>query len=371
MSIKKVDSYIISEIVKPFLGTSVLFIFIFFMFQTFRLADFLIVHKVPGGIVAQMSVDMILSFLPFVFPVAFLAAVLIGFGRLSGESELVAFKASGISLWRMAMPVLVLAIAVTALSEMLALEWGPMGERSLRETSYRVANTKITTSLKEKTFNSGFYDLLLYADEIDPVTGLMKRVFLYDEREDKFPLVVMAQEGLIRPVMSKDANPDVFGGQILLTLDTGKIYRINSMDDTTQIIGFNEYSLYLKVDPGTAGDVNMPSVLPAKTLFYEIKHPQTIGRYNDYSTELWKRVSTALAPLVFCFLGIGLGTVRTRAVQSRGVLLTLVTIVVYWEVLLFASFRCTFGIWNQFFGMELPNLVLLIPAIFFFWRASW
>ena len=87
----------------------IFFIFIFLMFQALRLAEFFILHGASGMQLGKMTALMIITFTPISLPVAFLISVLVGFGRLSSDSELVAMKANGFSLVRLAVPVAVLS----------------------------------------------------------------------------------------------------------------------------------------------------------------------------------------------------------------------------------------------------------------------
>lgn len=364
------DSYIGTEVLRPFLGTCVLFFFLFFMFQTFRLADFLIIHKVPAPMVAKISLYLLVSFSPMVLPVAFLAAVLVGFGRLSGESETVAFKSSGFSLLRMTAPVVALSVGVSLLSLMLAFEWAPSAERAMSESMMRVASSHVSTALKEKTFNVGFYDLLLYADEIVPDTGLMKRVFIYDERESAYPVVVVARTGQIRNLANRDKG--LLNNQVILTLSEGKIYKIDPLAQSSSTIGFRDYSLYLRVNEGEVGDPNRPRMWSTRMLLDRMNRvARNGGEYAEYATEFWKRMWSSLSAIVFAFLGVGLGVVRTRAVQSRGILLTLGAVFLYWQTLVWGSGQAQNGSYAPALALALPNMVLAVPAAISFWRSSW
>src|SRR4051794_35482679 len=100
----RIDRYLLAEVIGPFFGGIVFFVFLSLMFQALRLTEFFIVHGVPGGTLSKMALLMSLSFLPTALPIAFLIAVLVAFGRLSADSELVALKANGLSVHRMARP---------------------------------------------------------------------------------------------------------------------------------------------------------------------------------------------------------------------------------------------------------------------------
>ena len=93
--------------------------------------------------------------------------------------------------------------------------------------------------------------------------------------------------------------------------------------------------------------------------------------HREYVAELWRRFSVAFSPLIFVFLGIGYGTIRTRAVRSGAALVAFIVIVLYWAVQASATVLAADGALNPIFAMLLPNLLLLIFAIKGFFSAIW
>lgn len=366
---KLLDRYIIGEIIRPFLGACALFAFLLLMFQILRLSDFLIVHRAPLPIVLQLAGFLIISISSYIVPIAFLASTLVAFGRLSSDSELVAMKACGSSMHRITRPALGLAVGASLLTFLMTFELGPYGERTFNGILAKTGNTQVAAVLKEGMFNSGFFDLLLFAEKIDSKLGILSRVFVYDDREKNFPMVIVAKDGKIENLKSRSS----FGGQVLLRLFDGHTYQIDPHNLTSQVGGFDEYELYLKIDE--AGDVRHGE--PRVMTFGELRenmqrsNDKKSRRYLDLETEIWKRVSLSLVPILFCFLGVGLGVVRTRAVQSRGVILTLITVAIYWQTLVYASTKAVDGAWNPILGLQLPNLIIGIAALFFYRRVLW
>ena len=364
----KLDLYILTEVTGPFLGGVLFFTFIFLMFQFLRLAEFFIIHGVSAITLSKMTLLMMLQFLPAALPVAFLIAVLVSFGRLSSDSELIAMKASGVSVPRLSIPVICVALVVVFVSLGLNMEWVPWGERLLQRIVIKVGNTKVTSSIKEGTFTSGFFDMLIYADKVDRRTNRLQGVFIYDEREPKNPLTVVAHEGEI--VSVKTTN--TLGAAAMLKLYNGNIHRSDEIANTYQKIDFNEYRLYLKIDEGEDNSSVKPRMIPYNDLSDEMKKPETSsGRLRELKTEYWRRYAVAFTPLLFVFLGIGYGTARTRAVRAGAALVAFVILVMYWAVQAAATIAVEKGYMPPFLAMQLPNFVILIIAARSFRSATW
>lgn len=366
---KKLDWYILREVASPFAGGVLLFTFIFLMFQILRLAEFFIVHGVALGVLAKMTSLLALSFSPTALPVAFLVAVLVGFGRLSSDGELVAMKAGGMSLLRMSAPVLGLGLVVSAFSLALNLNWVPWGEREFKSTLIKVGNTKVVSSIKEGTFTSGFFDLLIYADKVDTRSNRMKGVFIFDEREPKNPLTIVAREGQIVALKPDSA----LGAASVLRLKDGNIHRNNADEDSYQKIDFEEYRLFLKIAPGADTSYLKPRMIPYKTLTKRIyESAQADPKKNrELRVELWRRFSTALSPVVFVFLGMGLGTIRTRSVRAGATLAAFVVILIFYGLQTLGTVASQKGLLPPWLAMQLPNLIGSAAAYLGFKSASW
>lgn len=363
----RIDRYILTEVVGPFLGGTIFFTFVFMMAQALRLADFFINRGVGGAMLGKLSALLALSFLPMVLPMAFLISVLVAYGRLSSDSELVAMKASGISLLRLALPPLFVAIALMGFSVMLNSEWVPWGARESKSTLIKVSNTKAVGSIKQGTF-TGFFDLLIFAEKVDMKNNRLEKVFIYDEREPKNPLTVVAQSGELLSVKTGTE----LGTAAMLKLYDGSIHHNDLEGNTYQKIDFGEYKLYLKVDEGSSELSMKPHMYTHEALLKWIARTKP-GEWDWYESrgEYWHRFATAISFVLFVFLGIGFGTVRTRAVRAGAALTALIVLIIYWGGQTAAGMAMQKGYIPPWLAMEAPNIVIAIMGFVSFRRASW
>src|SRR5690606_10602516 len=93
---------------------------------------------------------LILPFLSVTIPIAFLFAVLITFSRLSADGEYPAMLASGFSLKRAAMPVLLVAVVMYGVAASCALNLEPWGRRELVQFLYRKTQTELDNYVRYK-----------------------------------------------------------------------------------------------------------------------------------------------------------------------------------------------------------------------------
>src|ERR1700732_834635 len=99
------DKYIGREVASHALLGLAVFTFVFFVPQLVRLMDLVVRHS--GGVFTVLTIFLcsLTPVLAFTVPMAVLVGVLIGLGRLSADSEIVALHASGVSLRRLLVPI--------------------------------------------------------------------------------------------------------------------------------------------------------------------------------------------------------------------------------------------------------------------------
>jgi lipopolysaccharide export LptBFGC system permease protein LptF len=87
--------------------------------------------------------------------------------------------------------------------------------------------------------------------------------------------------------------------------------------------------------------------------------------------EFWRRVGVALTPFIFVFLGMGFGTVRTRAVRAGAALVAMVVLIAYWALQATMTIQMMQGKIPPLLAMMTPNLIMAIAGAVSFRRASW
>jgi LPS export ABC transporter permease LptG/LPS export ABC transporter permease LptF len=116
------DEYVLKEFLKTFTLVLVSFVMLMLIFTFFELLGDIIRNKTPLITVGEYLINLTPSMIYTIAPLSVLIAVLVTFGLLNRSSELTAMKATGISLYRLVVPVLVisflLAIALFSFDEL-------------------------------------------------------------------------------------------------------------------------------------------------------------------------------------------------------------------------------------------------------------
>ncbi len=355
----RLDLYLIAEVVFPFLGGILMISFLFIMFQVLRLAELFITHHAPLTVLLKMTGFMIMQVLPVGIPMAFLLGLMVACGRLSNDSEWVALKSCGLSVPRLTAPIFAISIVTVLLSLALNLELVPWAERGALATVNKLGNTTAVASIREGTFTTGFFGILIYAEHVDRRTGRLDKVFIFDEREAGHPMAVVAAKGRILPVK----NDSDLGQAIVLRLFDGSIHNHDSALRTYQKTDFGEYKLYLKVEEGKETFVTKHKMLTwHRLLGFRDETPPDSKVRREVQGEIWRRIAMSMSPLVFVFLGIGLGSFQSRNVRAGAGLVTIGVILVYWGMQTLATSLAVEGTLPPWLAMQLPNLALAALA---------
>src|SRR5271170_5525136 len=214
------DRYISREVVAPFALGVALLTFALVTGRLLKLTEMVVNRGVSLGDVASLIGYIMPAFLELTFPMAVLLGVLMGFGRMSGDRELTAARACGVSLYRLALPVLGVAAVVYVVSSWLAFTVRPWANSHLREQLFELTQTRSTAGLKEKIFNRNFPGLVVYVDEISPSDEGLKGVLISDARDPRQQSKIIARSGMI--------IPDAAAKSITLRLFNGSLFGVEA-----------------------------------------------------------------------------------------------------------------------------------------------
>lgn len=113
------DLYLLRRFLSYFVMLMAVFVFLFETFTFFELLDDISRHRVPFLVVVSYFRYLTPYLLYNLAPLGALIAVLVTLGTMSKNNEIVAIKASGISLYRLAVPLLLVGAALSATMIML------------------------------------------------------------------------------------------------------------------------------------------------------------------------------------------------------------------------------------------------------------
>jgi lipopolysaccharide export system permease protein len=361
-----IDRYILREISIPFgLGLAV-FTLILLIARILKLVEMVVNRGVPLLEVLKLFSYILPAFLEVTVPMALLLAVLVGFGRLSSDSEMVALKASGVSLYRLVRPVALFAAFIFVVALAVSLYARPWGNSLLRSALYEIAKTRASAGLKEKVFTDDFSGLVLYVDRIEPPGSTLHGILISDFRDPGQRNTVFAEVGILVP------NEPLH--VLSLRLLNGTIHAFSPKDRSYHRTDFSVYDITLDLNTALAHlrpRQRDASELTVSELRAAIAAKQEAGQpaFSEL-VELHRKFSIPFACLAFAAVAVPLGIRPSRAVRSRGFMLSLVLIFIYYLLLTFGESFGERGLLPAAVAMWLPNVLLSGVAVTLFVRAA-
>ncbi len=360
-AVRTINRYILREIFVPFgLGLAV-FTLILLIARILKLVEMVVNRGVPFLEVLKLFSYILPAFLEITVPMALLLAVLVGFGRLSSDSEITALKASGVSLSQLLRPVLFFALVVYCVALGLSLFARPWGNTLLRTALYEIAKTRASAGIKEKVFTDEFSGLVIYVDRIEPPGNTLRGVLISDSRDPAQRSTVFAQAGVL--VSNEPLH------LLTLRLLGGSIHSFNERDRSYHRTDFTTYDINLDLnaalanlrprerDPSEMTLGQLRTAIAAKDRAHEPAFSEAV--------ELQRKFSIPFACLAFAVLGVPLGIRPSRAVRSRGFLLSLAFIFLYYLLLTLGESLGERGVLPAAIAMWLPNILLTGLALGF------
>ena len=328
------DRYIMREMVPPTSLGLLVFTFILLIDQIPRLLAILVARSADVTTIFRVFLNLLPSILAVTLPMAFLLGVLLAFGRMASDSEIVALRAVGVSPLRLLAPVLALSLLTGLITFYINAVALPAANQAHRELVFSLLVSKARTVVKPRTFTDDLLPgkLMLYVSDIAADSGVWRNVFIHDNTDPREPKVMLAREGALVIDKEKHKVRLQLGEGTLHTfsIPNPKDYRQARFDSHGFDLPFDEFFPKL---PLSKGDREM--TLPELT--EQIGKKQASGRpakeWARFAVEWHKKFAIPSACIVFGVLGLGLSLGSKKEARSAAFALSIGVIFVYYIII--------------------------------------
>jgi LPS export ABC transporter permease LptF/LPS export ABC transporter permease LptG len=359
--VKILDRYVWKELVTPFCLGLLVFTFLLLIDRIFDLTDLIINKGVPVHMVLMLLVYISPAILVLTIPIGFLLAILVAFGRLSADMEVVALKACGVSPLRLLRPVVIFGLGVAGLTAYLMIDSVPKTNYAFKSLVFDIVRTQATVGLKERVFNDTFGSFVIYVDEIAPDQVALRNVFVSDERKPEEQRFITAREGRLLS--------DEVSRRVTLRLLDGSIHETSPKSlQKYREVRFRLYDITLVLENPLVTQGDAPKGDREMSLA-ELRHASRQskthrGNPNPYLVEIHKKFAIPAACLVFSVLGVPMG-IRAHRGGRWGAFVALLPIVLFYYVALTLGENLgDTGRVPPWLGMWAPNIVVGAVAVY-------
>ncbi|MEP6698907.1 MAG: LptF/LptG family permease [Verrucomicrobiota bacterium] len=365
---KLVDRYIGRQLLVTLTFAIAVLSFVLVVGNIFRkLLPLLVNHDVPIDYLVSFVAYILPFSLIFTIPWGLLTAVLLVFGRLSADNELIALRSNGFSIGRLCLPLAVIALVATAVSLWLNLQIAPAAQEQMRSTVFNLASRNPMALFGSDQIIEQFPGRKIYVGKKEG--NQLENILVFETNDDAMPMkVTHAKSGML--------EADLPNKRILMHLYNA---RYQQRDEA------NPFDLQRIRDGISAEEGTLPISLEElyeKEKRRQSRSMQSVAELIDQlktgdrkarsatRTEINRRFAFPVACLVFALFGVPLGITTHRRETSFGFGVSLVIGVFYFLFIILAGTLRANPKLHPELLVWVPNILVFALGLWLFRRLS-
>jgi LPS export ABC transporter permease LptG/LPS export ABC transporter permease LptF len=354
---RTIDRYVIREALVPFALALLVLTFILIIPFIIQQAETMVAKGVPWPTVARVMVTLVPQALGLTIPMALLVGLLVALGRLSGDREIVALLACGISPMRLLRPAGVVGVLAWGATTWVLIWAIPDANQTFREITTRLVADRAEGEVKPRQFFEDFPGFVVYVRDVPPEGG-WSGVVAADTRSPQHPVLYIARYG--RMLVDRGART------IQMVLTDGTRHSTSERDpDAYEVVAFAETivpldpeSVFPRQGPARGEREMSIAELTARAAEVEARGDSSHGQW----LEIHKKFSIPAACLVFALVGVALGATDRRDGKLASFVLGLGVIFAYYAVMWLGESLAKGRYVSPWLARWLPNMVLGIAG---------
>ena len=346
------DRYIVREVLRHALLGLLIFTFVLFVPKLVRLMELFVRHSGSGSQIATLFLCIFPSVLVFTIPMAVLVGVLLGLGRMSMDSEIIALTALGISRKRILFPVGVLALLGAGLTLLMTAWLAPKSLQTFRNTQADLITSQSSFLVQPRVFNE-FQHVVLFVNDVLASGTRWNGIFLAEAGSESGSRITLAESAIVI------ADPKQ--GKLELHFNGGSTHEFSRTDPNHySVTAFGRSDWPLEI--AGLGDSKQRTLSnPERGTFDLWKDRGTSWR--EARVELHQRFVFPIACFVFALVAVPLGAQPRRGGRAAGTLLSVIVIGAYYLLFIMGAGLARQGAVPPWFGMWAANAILAFTGL--------
>jgi LPS export ABC transporter permease LptF/LPS export ABC transporter permease LptG len=347
------DRYIVREVFRHALLGLAVFTFVFFVPQLVRLMALFVRHTGSGSQILELFLCLFPGVLTFTLPMAVLIGVLLGLGRMSADSEIIALTALGIGRRRILLPVGVLALAGAVVTLCMTLWLGPIAVNRYRALETGLLASQVSYAVQPRVFDERFPKLVLYVNDVSASGTQWHGVFLAEAGGESGSQLTLAENAIVI------AEPKE--GKLELHLKGGTTHEFSREDpDRYSVTAFGQSDWPIEAN----------GLVPSQPR--ELSNSERSLRelvnlngsdWREARVELHRRLAFPAACLVFALVAVPLGAQPRRGGRAAGSLLAVIIIASYYLLTVIGAGLARQSVVPPFLGIWGADILLAILGL--------
>jgi LPS export ABC transporter permease LptF/LPS export ABC transporter permease LptG len=347
------DRYIVREVFRHALLGLAVFTFVFFVPQLVRLMELFVRHSGSGTQILELFLCIFPGVFTFTLPMAVLIGVLLGLGRMSADSEIIALTALGIGRRRILLPVGVLAVAGALVTLCMTLWLGPMAVHKYRSLETDLLASQASFAVQPRVFDERFPKLVLYVNDVSASGTQWHGVFLAEAGGENGSQLTLAENAIVI------AEPKE--GKLELHLKGGSTHEFSREDpDRYSVTSFGQSDWPLEVNGLVPAQPRELSNSERSLRELLNSHDAT---WREARVELHRRLAFPVACLAFALIAVPLGAQPRRGGRAAGSLIAVIIIASYYLLTVIGAGFARQGTLPPSAGIWGANILLAILGL--------
>lgn len=349
---KILRDYFLKEFLGPLFMALGVLTFIMILGNLVQIANLVINKGVDIVSVSKLFIFMIPYLLTYTVPISALTASLLSLGRLSSDNEIIAIRASGVNIFRLILPQLIVGLILSLLLVIFNDRVIPYAHFASRRTLMDVGIKNPTAALEPGVFINSFQKYILFVYRIEE--NKLINVRIYEPQEGKPTRTIVAKRGEFIAIPEKN--------MIKLKLIDGTSDEPDPESPTNFYkLNFKTYFMSLNMAKARAKDDirKKPKDMSIKELLDEVKKldKESIDA-TPLITEIQSKISLAFSCLIFILLGSSLAIITRRREKSINFGIAFLIVGLFYILLITSETLALQGTINPLVAMWMPNLIL-------------
>ena len=352
---KKIDYYILREFSIIFLFVSIFFVLVSFIVDIFENLNRFIDNEVTNDILIDYYVASLPEMISVTIPVTCLVASVFTYGMMVQRKEWLVFKSSGLSLYRLALPILFVGLFMSIGSFYF-------------ENNIVIKNNKIKNEIKDnhlkknrnKAKDKSIYEnvylqknqnYLIAVEEYNDINQTIVNLNFIELSDGKMIRRIDSKKSTWKPLEEKWKIRD---------------YSIREFDNSgsEKMIATSKQDSLLNLN-FTPEDINQTGNSSEEISYNQLKNQIITLKNNGVNTVKWEvdlhyKIAYSFISLIIIFCGIPLSVFRSNTTLAFGGGLSLATIFAYIVLLKFGQSLGYAGSLSPFLAAWFSNIIFII-----------
>lgn len=353
------DRYIATELLLPFLfGVGAFSSVLVAIGTVFELVRKVVESGLPVAIALNVFSLQIPYFVVLSFPMSTLLAALMTYSRLSSDSELIALRSCGVSIYRLVLPAFILSLVVMGMTFLF-------NEQIVPAAKYQ-ATVNLEQALKAE--KPKFQEQILYPEyeEIKRPDGskgrILTRLFYADQFDGQLmkglTIIDRTREGVNQIVVSDSAmwNPR----QNIWDFYNGTIYLVAPDSSYRNIVQFKHHQLQLPRTPlDLAARVRDSDEMNIAQVAKQLEIARLTGdesKIRRYKLRIHEKLAFPFICVIFGLVGATLGTNPKSKGRATSFGISIIVIFSYYSLIIACDALGLAGVLPPWLAGWLPNI---------------